>query len=298
LVADTDKQPLRTEDYPALYQSADSASTAAQTAYLRCIKAYAALAIVGAALASIGIESRVAALSAAAIFLGGLFLSILIAVKRYEDTWYRTRAIAESIKTTCWRFMMGAEPFDHILRLNEARQKLTHLLRRILQEHKHLAGELAGNPAEKSQITETMIRIRELTLDERRQVYRRERINEQRQWYAGRSKTNTAEARKWFVVLVLLQGGAISFVLLRVAFPDWKFWPTEMFVVAAASTLGWMQVKRFRELTAAYALTAHEIGLADAELGDMNDEPQFSRFVGDAENAFSREHTQWVARKD
>jgi hypothetical protein len=27
-------------------------------------------------------------------------------------------------------------------------------------------------------------------------------------------------------------------------------------------------------------------------------EDEFSVFVGDAENAFSREHTQWVARKD
>ena len=99
-------------------------------------------------------------------------------------------------------------------------------------------------------------------------------------------------------ILVLLQSGAIAFVLLRVAFPEWKFWPTEVFVVAAASTLGWLQVKRFRELSAAYALTAHEIGLADAELDDIKGDQQFSRFVGDTENAFSREHTQWVARKD
>ena len=289
---------MQTEDYPALYQSADSAAAAAQATYLRCVKGYAVLGIAGAALASIGVESRTSALLAAFVFLGGLFLSVLIAFKRYEDTWYRTRAIAESIKTACWRFMMGAEPFDHGLPTSEARQKLAQVLRAILQEHKHLAGELAGDPAEKSQITEAMIRTRQLTLGERLQLYRRERISEQRNWYAGKSKSNIADARKWFGVLIALQSGAIVFVLLRVAFPEWKFWPTEMFVVAAASTLGWMQVKRFRELSAAYALTAHEIGLADAELGDIKNAQQFSRFVADTENAFSREHTQWVARKD
>ena len=289
---------MQTEDYPALYQSADSASTAAQATYLRCIKGYAALAIIGAALASFGIESRISAFLAAVVFLCGLFVSILIAYKRYEDTWYRTRAIAESIKTATWRFMMGGEPFDQALALPQARQKLTQLLRNILQEHKDLAGDLAGSPAETSQITEAMIRIRQLTLPERSQLYRRERIHEQRNWYAGKSTTNSRQAWTWFSILVALQSGAIAFAFLRVAFPEWKFWPTEMFVVAAASTLGWMQVKRFRELSAAYAVAAHEISLADAELDDINDEQNFSRFVADTENAFSREHTQWVARKD
>jgi hypothetical protein len=287
---------LQTSDYPALYQAADTASTAAQTAYLRCIKGYAAFSIVGAALASLGVESRLSATFAAIVFLGGLAISLLIAFKRYEDTWYRTRAISESIKTASWRFMMGAEPFN--LSIAEARQKLAQVLRNVLQEHRHLAGELAGDLADKSQITEIMTRNRQLTFSDRLQLYRRDRITEQRNWYARKSAANTTDARKWFWVLVLLQIGAITFVLLRIAFPEWKTWPTEMFVVAAASTLGWIQVKRFRELSAAYALTAHEIGLADAELENISDEREFSRFVGDTENAFSREHTQWVARKD
>jgi uncharacterized membrane protein YoaK (UPF0700 family) len=290
---------LETKDYPALYQSADSTATTAQATYLRCIVGYAALAIAGAALASIGIESRASALVAALVFVAGLAVSILIAYKRYEETWYRTRAIAESIKTASWRFMMGGEPFDHALPLQAARQKLTQLLRSILQEHRnHLAGDLAGSPAESSQITETMTRLRQMPFAERLTIYRNERIHEQRDWYADKSTTNNTQARTWFVVLVVLQSGAILFAFLRVAFPEWKFWPTEMFVVAAASTLGWMQVKRFRELSAAYAVAAHEISLADAELDDINDEQQFSRFVADTENAFSREHTQWAARKD
>jgi hypothetical protein len=73
---------LETEDYPALYQAADSASAAAQATYLRCIKGYAALAIVGAALASIGIDSRLSASVAAVVLLGGRGLTLLIALKR------------------------------------------------------------------------------------------------------------------------------------------------------------------------------------------------------------------------
>ena len=51
-------------------------------------------------------------------------------------------------------------------------------------------------------------------------------------------------------------------------------------------------------VAASYALAAHEIGLIK-EQSLLPDTPEkFSLFVGDAENAFSREHTQWVARKD
>ena len=60
-----------------------------------------------------------------------------------------------------------------------------------------------------------------------------------------------------------------------------------------------MQAKRFSDLAASYALAAHEIGFINEQAGRVgNDEEKFSSFVADAETAFSREHTQWVARRD
>ena len=65
-----------------------------------------------------------------------------------------------------------------------------------------------------------------------------------------------------------------------------------------ASYLGWIQAKRFSELSASYALAAFEISLIKLQSGSIKTDEDLSRFVGDTENAFSREHTQWVARKD
>ena len=62
--------------------------------------------------------------------------------------------------------------------------------------------------------------------------------------------------------------------------------------------LSWIQAKRFQELAASYALAAHEISIIRQQSSGPMDDRAFSRFVGDAENAFSREHTQWVARQD
>jgi uncharacterized membrane protein YjjB (DUF3815 family) len=95
-----------------------------------------------------------------------------------------------------------------------------------------------------------------------------------------------------------LQIAAIVLCLFRVYLPEFKYWPIEVFAVAAGAVLTWIQVKRFRELAAAYSVAAHEIGLISSGLGNIKNNEEFSRFVQDSENAFSREHTQWVARKD
>ncbi len=286
------------EDFPALYQAADSASLAAQTAYLRCIRGYAAIAIVGAGLSTAGTDSRTSAIAAAIVLMGGLAISVFMALRRYEDIWYRTRAVAESIKTISWKFMMGAEPFHHAMPLQDARGQLSRLLNQILREHKHLGSALGGHVADRDQISQTMIAMRKLPLPDRITNYRRDRIEDQRKWYARKSQENARQGTTWFWALIILQSAAITFALLRIAYPEWRYWPIEVFVVAGASALGWIQVKRFRELAAAYAVTAHEIGLAAAGLPDDVNDDRFSQFVTDTENAFSREHTQWAARKE
>jgi len=90
----------------------------------------------------------------------------------------------------------------------------------------------------------------------------------------------------------------VGFVLARVAVPGFENWPVELFAVAAASALTWIHLKRFRELSAAYALTAHEITALRGGAELVVDEASLADFVKDSENAFSREHTQWVARKE
>ena len=91
---------------------------------------------------------------------------------------------------------------------------------------------------------------------------------------------------------------AIVSVLIRIAYPSWDKLPTEVLAVAAASVLSWMQVKRFQDLSTSYNFTAQEIGMIKGVLQGVYDEEKFSDFVSDAENAFSREHTQWLARRD
>ena len=105
-------------------------------------------------------------------------------------------------------------------------------------------------------------------------------------------------SRNFFWALISANTIAVVCAVLRMVYVNLPFWPTDVFVAIAASVLSWMQAKRFSELAASYALAAHEIGLIREQSMLPDTDDKFSVFVGDAENAFSREHTQWVARKD
>jgi len=73
--------------------------------------------------------------------------------------------------------------------------------------------------------------------------------------------------------------------------------PVEVVATAAGAVLTWLQAKKHNELNSSYSLAAHEIVLIKGEALSVQSEKDLSEFVLDSENAFSREHTQWTARK-
>jgi len=143
-----------------------------------------------------------------------------------------------------------------------------------------------------------MDEIRGMSLAERSQFYLDRRIKEQRAWYIKKAKFNKSAAKKWVLACAVTYGIAIILLVLRPIFPNWGFWPFEPLIVFASSIIGWTQIKKFNELTAAYTLTAHEIGIIQGRVEEADTEKEFSEFINEAELAFSREHTQWVARQN
>lgn len=287
---------MKQEDYPGLYQETDEASIKAQNIYLKIIALYLCLLIVATVYSLIMGTSTVLAIIAALIFLATLFLTIYIAVKRYDKTWYSARAVAESVKTVTWRYIMRAEPYqdtgDEV-----ARHAFITDLQQILEQNKQLAQIFTGEKATKEAISQEMARIRSLPLKERISLYLTDRIDEQRLWYCKKATQNKRQAFDWFILMCIAQVFALIFVLVRIAKPMWSGLPVDVCIVCAAAALTWIQLKRFQELSTAYSLTAHEISLLREYSQDVSNDAKFSDFVNDAENAFSREHTQWQARR-
>jgi hypothetical protein len=167
-----------------------------------------------------------------------------------------------------------------------------------LSEHADISSELGGRAIENRQVTGQMRLVRSMKFEQRLELYLKDRVDEQGAWYGGKARLNRRATKKWFGLVWFIHALAILMVVLQFSDSGWSYWPVDVLVVAAGASLTWMQVKRFRDLAAAYGLTEMEIGLVRASADHVKNEPDFNRFVDDSENAFSREHTQWLARRN
>lgn len=286
---------MNDQDFPALYRSANKLSLDSQANFLAALRAHL-LTLILAAVLSLASPPHwsIAALQLLALLVT-LGCSIYLFGKRPDRYWYSGRAVAESVKTITWRFATRAEPFDTADDI--ANHAFREKLRSIVEQNREVAG-LLTDFIEEAQVTDAMKALRSQPLDHRRQAYAKSRIGDQLTWYAKKAAYNRTTSKRFFALLIAVNAVAVICAALRIRFPELPFWPTDVFVAVAASVLTWMQAKRFSELASSYALAAHEIGLIREKSQLPTDEKSLSVFIGDAENAFSREHTQWVARRD
>ncbi|WP_430317229.1 DUF4231 domain-containing protein [Pseudomonas nitroreducens] len=282
-------------DYPALYKSASDLSAEAQNSFFRALKWHIGFLITAAIISVVNPPCSYAAIVQVLVLLGALGCAIYLFSAKPDRHWYSARALAESVKTSTWRYITKAEPFTNPD--EQDRHYFVLRLKQVLQSNKDIAGRLSTH-LDESQISDEMTRVRLLSTAERQEYYRDHRVVEQLTWYARKSKFNKTKATIYYSLLFAVISIAIVFAICKVKFPQAAYWPTDVFVTSAASLLSWIQAKRYQELAISYSLTAHEIGFIRQEAASSMSDTELSVFVGDAENAFSREHTQWVARRD
>jgi hypothetical protein len=284
-------------DYPALYKAAGILAEQAQVRFLRLVRGEYALLIVAAVLSVDLSAAATYFVFYAFVFLAALAVLVTRNWLKPEQDWYKGRALAESIKTSSWRYCMRAEPFGDVDNVTVKRAEFRDHLKAILQANREIGHRIPPDSAANDQITTSMEQARALSLEERKTLYENHRINEQREWYAGKATSNRRASRRWLLAGVCAYATAILFSLLRIAYPEQKIWPIEPLIVVASSIVGWTQVKKYNELASSYTLTAHEIGIIQSRVREVISESEVSDFVNEAEQAFSREHTQWVARQ-
>lgn len=231
------------------------------------------------------------------VFVVAIVFLLVRNLWKLQQDWYRCRALAESVKTLTWRYIMHAAPFADGPSLQDARAEFRNQLYRTFDSNRATADKIDPNWSADDQITGEMDHIRTFGLDERKKYYTAHRLNDQRTWYMRKAREDNRSARNWVIAAVAAYLLAFALVLARIKYPDWGFWGIGPIIVFASSAIGWMQVKKFNELAAAYTVTAHEIGFIKPKLDAVDSESDFSDFINDAELAFSREHTLWIARQ-
>lgn len=287
---------LTSSEFPGLYQSADQASLNAQRSYFKGLRWYLLLLICAAFVSYYSPHNTMGALLSASLFLITLGILIYLRVKRPDDVWYNGRAVAESVKTRTWRWIMRADPYGDCENVEIVSKQFINDLKAILGQNKSLSHVLQSTIAISDPISDAMKSVRSLPTSDRLKVYLEQRVQNQASWYWHKSRYNKRRAQQWFWMSVLLHALAIFMLLYRISDPSFPF-PVGVVATAAGATLTWLQAKKHNELSSAYALAAHEIVLIKGESDSVATESQLSEFVVNSEAAFSREHTQWVARK-
>lgn len=283
-------------DFPALYLAADTTSEEAQKSLLFYNKLTTFL-LIAAVTASMEGTNTALPIISALCFLGSISAYFYSKNQKFQALWYQSRALAESIKTATWRLVMSAEPYDA---KNEEQnlEVFRELIIELLLENKGLSNNLSDVDSQQEEITSKMLEILHSTFDEKKAIYLKERIENQKLWYSTESGNNRKNSTKYLFFTVVAYTVAIVFLLLRIANPETSFLPVDILAIIASGLIGWTDIKRYDELASAYGLTAHEIGIIRSRFQSVMTPQHLASFVKDAENAFSREHTQWAARRD
>jgi hypothetical protein len=288
---------LTDDDLPAMFRSADRASLVGQANTVRWSALQLALLILGAVLGGFDIQRgglSLGALAAALALAASLAPALWLASSNPQRAWYRGRAAAESLRTLSWKYAVRAEPFTGTDA--EADERLLRDMATILRDLRDV-GWLSG-AGDQSEITEKMRRLRRAPISVRRDVYKRGRLEAEHDWYAAKAAKAMAMARRWTAVvfaatLLGLTGGFIR------AFGVFSFDALGSASAVAAAATAWVQLKQHGPLAAAYALTAHELLLVKASIDSgQDDEADWARRCSEAEEAISREHTMWLARRE
>jgi hypothetical protein len=230
-----------------------------------------------------------------AIFLIGAFVAKLAnRFREYDEQWFQNRAIAETIKSSTWRYMTRVEPFDG----DEATANaaFTVSLQETLQTggvfHHHLYLALPdGEP-----ITPFMRQQRALPFPARKAFYQQGRLADQIRWYSRKADANDRYAARWFWASLGFEGLALIGAIASIAAVT-DFDAVGLFATLSAGATAWTQLGRHNELRKSYGLAAYELTFLRIAIQDADDEPVFARSVLEAEGAISREHTMWMAKR-
>jgi hypothetical protein len=286
---------LADADLPALFRQADRSSLAGQRRFLKGTKARLVALLTGGVAGSLTIRSGdfdYAGIVAAAAFLIALSVEVYLLLTRPDRVWYEGRAVAESAKTTAWRYGVGGEPFLMTLTTEEADRLLLGRLKDLVRDLEHVS----LTPDDRGQITEAMSALRGASLANRKEAYRRGRIEDQRAWYTRKSAWNETRARQWTIAAIAFEGAGVVLGVVKALGAQGIDW-LAVIGAASAAIAAWVQTKQYQTLSRAYAVAALELGTIADEIRLHDSDDTWGKFVQDAEEATSREHTLWRASR-
>lgn len=290
-------------EYPEIYKESDSCAIDSQKKYLRLFRVKIGLLIAISIITSVS-GSKTLGVSylgiiIAIVLLALMILTAIIELRRFDRTWFSSRAVAETVKKESWLFMMKAKPYDNTITEAVAVNTFLANLRKVLGSQSQILSELSAYLQDSPQITEKMKRTRNETVAERLNYYITHRVHEESLWYAKKSKLNRDLEFRWFILTWVFQFLAVSISFVVFVFNNPILNPVGILTTTAAAVISWMSVRSYRELSQSYGLIKQELSLLEEQARQFpsETEEQLDEFVQEVERTISREHTIWLSRR-
>lgn len=286
--------------FPILFKLADKKSDISQKVFI-CLNLTILILLILSSLSSIYSGESKAPESLLMFCTGCLVLSTLlnlyVFVFKPEKSWYEGRAIAESVKTLTWKFITGTKPFVLSLSLEISQNLFNESLKKIIGQKKDFFILIGKKYPNENMISDEMIKMRLSDFETRKNIYLSSRVQDQINWYSKNALKNSKYKTTAFVLMIAFQLIGITFFIFELNFKS-NLSYTSLAITLTSVLLAWLQLKRYQELSESYAITAMELKFIKDKSKFINGDEELDKYVDDTENAISREHTLWLARRD
>jgi hypothetical protein len=197
-----------------------------------------------------------------------------------------------------WRYVMKADPFSD----DKANHIFVSHLMEVLKMNHMIAKRLTPKHASDDQISKSMRNVRDKPVSDKYIYYQEFRVKEQLEWYQRKARFNEKRSKQFLGLLITFSLIILFGSICRVFIPKTRLpaqLPIDILTSLMTVFFTWLQTKKYKELSNAYSLTANEKGFIKTPhcTEPCGDKLVLGGFVIDTEAAFSREHTQWLARK-
>jgi hypothetical protein len=144
------------------------------------------------------------------------------------------------------------------------------------------------------QITPVMRAVRAKPFAVRRDIYLRDRLLEQHDWYGRRAAQAHRASVRWSSLTAALTLLALVASALRAlgVIGGWDL--TGLFSAAAASGVAWQEVRRHRPLTYAHSLVEQDLETLRVAMSTTVTEDGWAEAVAEAERLVSPQHSDWL----
>lgn len=251
------------------------------------------------------------------LFILSIVLPLSGVAGKFEREWRSARSNSEEIKSASWQLAVGGSRFP--LSDNDAEKHYGNELKEMASNAEYLEYRFKKGETD-VQIPKSILCLRECDIADRIDVYKKQRIDNQLEWYSNNISKNATYRRRFQAALVVT---ALAALILGVLWAK-DYNVSNYFGFMSTLTmalLGCVWVGRFDELSLNYNKTAREV---ERELSRFTEEaaheneinPQqhdcllvggqegqegeenWAEIVDKFEEIFAREHSLWLDEAD